>query len=74
MMIRSLAIAGFALFTTVPIGARHAGPAMAAPAASTVSHPAPMCGGLFEIEEDPGFGQSAGGHAPRRNSHLTQLL
>ena len=45
MMIRSLAIAGFALFTTVPIGARHAGPAVAAPAASTVSHPAPMCGG-----------------------------
>ena len=45
MIFRSLAIAGFALLATVSIGARHAAPAAAAPAASTFSHAAPSCGG-----------------------------
>jgi Cytochrome c len=45
MMIRSLAIAGFALFATVTIGARNDGRATAAPVSSASSHPAPLCGG-----------------------------
>ena len=45
MMIRSFAIAGFTLLATAAIGARHNGPAGAAPAASPLSRPAPLCGG-----------------------------
>src|SRR6185436_18728079 len=45
MMIRSLAIAGFALITTVAVGARHDVRAAAAPAGSMPGHPAALCGG-----------------------------
>jgi len=45
MMIRSLAIAGFALCATVAVGARLDGRAMTPPGRSTSSHPTPLCSG-----------------------------
>jgi mono/diheme cytochrome c family protein len=45
MLIRSLAIAGFAFIATVTIAARHDERAAAAPTASAPSHPGRLCGG-----------------------------